>query len=78
MIRNGRISPDGQHIVSESYDKLVKVWSVSARNEVASLAGHTDWVRSVAFSPDGQHIASWRRCGREWNFVVLNYISHHF
>ena len=51
-------SPDGQHIVSGSYDKLVKVWSVSARKEVASLAGHTNWVRSVAFSPDGQHIVS--------------------
>jgi WD40 repeat protein len=35
-------SPDGQHIVSSgSVDKLVKVWSVSARKEVASLAGHT-------------------------------------
>ena len=37
---------------------LVKVWSVSARKEVASLAGHTDGVNSVAFSPDGQHIVS--------------------
>jgi WD40 repeat protein len=36
----------------------VKVWSVSARKEVASLAGHTDDVWSVAFSPDGQHIVS--------------------
>jgi WD40 repeat protein len=29
---------------------------VSARKEVASLAGHTDYDFSVAFSPDGQHI----------------------
>jgi WD40 repeat protein len=36
----------------------VKVWSVSARKEVALLAGHTDVVFSVAFSPDGQHIVS--------------------
>ena len=36
----------------------MKVWSVSARKEVASLAGHTNDVFSVAFSPDGQHIAS--------------------
>jgi WD40 repeat protein len=31
---------------------------VSGRKEVASLAGHTNWVRSVAFSPDGQHVLS--------------------
>jgi WD40 repeat protein len=36
----------------------VKVWSVSARKEVASLAGHTSRVYSVAFSPDGHHIVS--------------------
>jgi WD40 repeat protein len=58
-------SPDGQHIVSGSYDNLVKVWSVSGGKEVASLAGYTDFVMSVAFSPDGQHIVSgsWARCG---------------
>jgi WD40 repeat protein len=48
-------SPDGQHIVSGSGDKSVKV-SVSARKEVASLAA--GYVYSVAFSPDGQHIVS--------------------
>ena len=51
-------SPDGQHIVSGSADKLVKVWSVSGGKEVASLAGHANYVCSVAFSPDGQHIVS--------------------
>ncbi len=51
-------SPDGQHIVSGSWDTLVKVWSVSARKEVASLSGHASNVVSVAFSPDGQHIVS--------------------
>jgi WD40 repeat protein len=45
-------SPDGQHIVSGSDDKLVKVWPVSGGKELASLAGHTSDVYSVAFSPD--------------------------
>jgi WD40 repeat protein len=40
-VRSVAFSPDGQHIVSGSNDKLVQVWSVSARKEVASLAGHT-------------------------------------
>jgi WD40 repeat protein len=34
------------------------VWSVSARKEVVSLAGHMSTVCSVAFSPDGQCIIS--------------------
>jgi WD40 repeat protein len=39
-VRSVAFSPDGQHIVSGSDDELVKVWSVSAMKEVASLAGH--------------------------------------
>ncbi len=35
-----------------------KVWPLSARKEVASLAGHKGIVYSVAFSPDGQHFVS--------------------
>ncbi len=31
---------------------------MSARKEVASLAGHASFVRWVAFSTDGQHIVS--------------------
>ena len=65
-VRSVSFSPDGQHIVSGSRDKLVKVWSVSARKEVASLAGHTNAVCSVAFSPDGQHIVS-----GSYNFVKV-------
>jgi WD40 repeat protein len=57
-VRSVAFSPDGQHIVSGSWDNLVKVWSVSGAKEVASLAGHTNVVCSVAFSPDGQHIVS--------------------
>jgi hypothetical protein len=34
------VGRNGQHIFSGSNDKLVKVWSLSARKEVAMLAGH--------------------------------------
>jgi WD40 repeat protein len=44
-------------IFSGSDDSLVKVWSVSASKEVASLAGHTNF----AFSPDGQYFVSGSR-----------------
>jgi WD40 repeat protein len=75
-------SPDGQLIVSGSGDRLVKVWSVSARKEVASLAGHTNEVWSVAFSPNGQHIVSGSSDFGEGVFVngtlLSYYISHYF
>ncbi len=34
---------------------------IKGMRAVASLAGHTNWVFSVAFSPDGQHIVSGSR-----------------
>ncbi len=53
-------SPNGQHIVSGSgaSDKLVKLWSVSARKGGCVAGSARDCVCSVALSPDGQHIVS--------------------
>jgi WD40 repeat protein len=52
------VTPDGQHIVSGSIDKLVKVWSVASKSLVSICAGHTDYVHAVAVMPDGQRILS--------------------
>ena len=51
-------SPDGQRIVSGSYDKTLKIWDANNGKELQTLTGHTKWVSSVAFSPDGQRIVS--------------------
>ncbi|KAG8831557.1 hypothetical protein FRC17_002971, partial [Serendipita sp. 399] len=52
-------SPDGQRIVSSSYDRTVRIWDVETSQQLGtSLEGHEDRVSSVAFSPDGRRIVS--------------------
>jgi WD40 repeat protein len=36
----------------------VKVWDAEKGQELLTLKGHTDLLRSVCFSPDGKRLAS--------------------
>jgi WD40 repeat protein len=59
-------SSDGQHIVSASSDRTIRVWNAMTGETVAGpFTGHTGWVKSVAFSPDDQHILPMKQfvCG---------------
>ena len=53
-------SSDGTHIVSGSWDKTIRVWSMWNAITTQCVAGpfqsHTNLVTSVAFSPDGGQI----------------------
>jgi hypothetical protein len=57
-VRSLAFSPDGETIVTGSYDPLVRLWRVSDGTLLHEFTGHTAWVRSVAFSPDGKLLAS--------------------
>ena len=50
--------PDGRRVVSGSDVGELKVWDVATGECVATLAGHSSWVWSVAVFPDGRHIVS--------------------
>ncbi|NEO31508.1 MAG: CHAT domain-containing protein [Symploca sp. SIO3C6] len=52
------ISPDGQMIVSASFDNTLRLWDLQGNQIGEPFSGHEDVVNSVAFSPDGKYIVS--------------------
>ena len=48
--------PDGEHILTGSYDTTAKLWRIGADAPVQTFAGHRVSVLAVAFHPDGEHI----------------------
>ncbi len=61
-------SPDGQYILSASWNGTVRLWSKEGRL-IETLKGHTDRISSAVFSPDGQNIltASQDKTARLWD-----------
>jgi WD40 repeat protein len=62
-------SPDGDRIISGSWDHSVRVWDGKTGEQLRELKGHTDTVNSVTFSPDGDRIisGSWDHSVRVWD-----------
>jgi tRNA A-37 threonylcarbamoyl transferase component Bud32/sugar lactone lactonase YvrE len=51
-------SPDGQRLVEAGSDRALRLREIPSGQLRATWNGHTEVVRSVAFSPDGKHVAS--------------------
>src|SRR5205807_6101128 len=51
-------SRDGTQIVSAGGDKLIKVWELSSKKELARLEGHTAQVLGVAFNTNATQVVS--------------------
>lgn len=64
-------TPDGKRLLAASADKNVRVFDTGGTSPKLTLAGHTDWVYSVAVSPDGNTAASgsWDGEVRLWSLA---------
>lgn len=51
-------SPDGQTLVSGSFDETIQIWNLKTRKLIRSLPGHKDGVNAVVISPNGQTLVS--------------------
>jgi platelet-activating factor acetylhydrolase IB subunit alpha len=51
-------TPSGDHVVSSSRDRTIKIWEVATGYCIRTLIGHRDWVRQVRIYNDGSLMAS--------------------
>jgi WD40 repeat protein len=51
-------TPDGQRVVTGSFDQTAKLWSVASGREIAPLTGHRDKIFALAVSPADGTIAT--------------------
>jgi WD40 repeat protein len=65
------VTPNGQFALTGFGDGAIKVWDLERAAELATLTGHTDWIRAVAFLDDGRHALSASDDGtlRIWNII---------
>lgn len=54
----GTFSPDGQRIITASYDGTARLWDAASGRMELALAGHASRVAHAAFSPDGSKVVT--------------------
>jgi WD40 repeat protein len=59
-VRRLALSPDGKTLASGDHGGVVKLWDVTAREELLTLEPHSGPLSSIRFSPDGRTLAT---CG---------------
>lgn len=71
ILSSARFSPDGQRVVTASYDGTARIWNAAGGQVLAVLRGHSNKVYGAEFSPDGQSIvtASTDHTAKVWNAV---------
>ena len=57
-VRVVAITPDGQTMVSGSYDKTIRLWELPSGKLLCTISGHTHRITSLDISPDGKLLVS--------------------
>lgn len=80
-----KITPDGQTLISASFDKTIQLWGLSARTDtnppsfqsLAVLAEHTSPVCAISISPKGDIFASgsWDKTIKIWDLAKRESIA---
>ncbi len=61
-------TPDGNRLISGSFDTTIKCWDLVNRELLYTLVDHPSWIKSLKINPNGQLFASASRDGiRFWN-----------
>ncbi len=58
ILYDAELSPDGKHLATCSYDKMIQIWDAASGKLLRTLEGHTGAVYDVGFSPDGRFLVS--------------------
>ena len=53
-----KITPDGQRVISGSYDKSLKVWDLSTGQELFTFEGHSGSIEALAVTSDCKRLVS--------------------
>src|SRR6266496_1562428 len=69
-VTSEQFSPDGQRVVTTSYDRTARLWDAASGKPIGEPMKHEDTV-SAEFSPDGQRVvtASYDNTARLWDAV---------
>ena len=50
FVNSAAFSPEGQKIVSASWDETIRIWDAATGDCQLTMEGHTNYVNSAAFS----------------------------
>jgi len=70
--------PDGSGLLTAGGGWRVRTWSLETGLETASLAGHTNWINTVAVTADGRRAVSSSKDGslRGWDLAAFQPLWH--
>jgi WD40 repeat protein len=71
------IAPDGQTLISASFDKTIQLWNLSTCQSLAVLAEHTSPVCAISIGPKGDIFASgsWDKTIKIWDLTKRESIA---